>query len=191
MWDEDRITDYLKKNLKEKRFIHSINVSVEAQKLAKQYNADIDKARIAGLVHDCAKNMSDEVILNIIKKTGYNLEYGEKMNPNLLHGKAGAIMSRDIFEICDDKILSAVEYHTTGKANMTLLEKIIYLADYIEPQRSFDAVYSLRDAAYLNLNMAVLLALDNSIRFVIEQKGFLLTETVNARNFLIENIVSR
>lgn len=187
MWSEEKIKDYLKKNLKEKRFNHSIGVSKTAESLAKKYGEDSDKARVAGLLHDIAKNMKDEEIVSTVENVGIEIDYVFKSNPNLMHGLAGAIICRNVVGVTDKDILGAVEFHTTGKANMSMLEKIICLADYIEPSRNFEGVDDLRNTAQESIDKALLMALDGTIKFVLEKKQLLHYKTVEARNYLILN----
>ncbi|MFD3157617.1 bis(5'-nucleosyl)-tetraphosphatase (symmetrical) YqeK [Haloimpatiens sp. FM7330] len=185
MWNEDKIISYLKCNLKEKRFIHSIGVRDTAEKLAVRYKIDSHKARIAGLVHDCAKNLSDEALLKIVMQENKQVDKVCKVQPQLLHGEAGSIMAKNIMNIFDDEILSAVKYHTTAKENMTILEKIIYIADYIEPSRDFQGVEKLRQLVFEDLDRALIQSFDNTIKFVISKKQLIHPCTISARNYLI------
>lgn len=185
MWNEKKMNEYLKKNLKEARYIHSIGVMNTAVKMAKLYGCDSNKAKIAGLIHDCAKEMDKDKILQLCKSKGYSIDYVETKNPGIMHGTAGAIIAEDVMEVDDNDILSAIEYHTTGKKNMTLLEKIIYLADYIEPSRDFPGVDKLREEAFKNLNRAVLMGFDSTIKLVLDKGGLIHQNTTDARNYII------
>lgn len=185
MWDEVKIINYLKDNLKEKRFVHSINVSKTAEKLALKYKVDVDKARLAGLVHDAAKNMNPCDLLNAAKMNNLEIDYVLEKCPDLLHGMVAAIIAKREMGIEDEDILNAVAYHTIGRVNMSTLEKIIYLADFIEPQRDFEGVESLREEAYIDLNSAVIKAIESSIFYVIKNGGLLHINSIEARNFLI------
>lgn len=186
MWTEDEMIKYLKENLKEKRFNHSINVRDTAVKLAKIYGEDIEKAKIAGLVHDCAKNMSNEEILDISKKNGYNIDEVCENMPSILHGYVGAYVAKNIMKIENNDILNAITYHTTGKKNMTLLEKIIYISDYIEPLREFPEVDQLREVAYNEgINKALILSFNNTIKYIVSKGQLLHKDTVDARNYIL------
>ncbi|WP_392486610.1 bis(5'-nucleosyl)-tetraphosphatase (symmetrical) YqeK [Haloimpatiens sp. FM7315] len=186
MWNEDTMIGYLKDNLKEERFIHSIGVRDVAQKLASVYDESImNKARIAGLIHDCAKNLSDEKLLDLVKKEKFKLDEVTKNNLQLLHGFAGAIIAKNIMKVEDLDILNAIKCHTTGKENMSILEKIIYLSDFIEPSREFHGVDSIRELAFENLDEAVIKAFDSTINYVIAKKGLLHKDTIFARNYMI------
>lgn len=187
MWTENQIIDYLKSNLKESRFKHSLGVRDTAVDLAKRYNADIEKARTAGLVHDCAKNMSGEEIIKLCEADGYELDEVSLKSPSLMHGLAGSIIAKKVMGIEDPEILSAVRYHTTGKKNMTLIEKIIYIADYIEPSRDFPYVEVLRETTKKDLDEGLLLAFNNTLKFVMDKGHLIHFDTVEARNYLIYN----
>jgi predicted HD superfamily hydrolase involved in NAD metabolism len=185
MWNEQQIIKYLKDALSNQRYEHSLRVRDTSVELAKHYGADPNKASLAGLVHDCAKNMKDEEIINIIEKYGHNIEGIYKRTPNLMHGLAGALIGRHIMGIEDEDVFNAVCYHTTGRKNMTILEKIIYIADYIEPMRNFPGVEELRKATYINIDEALLLSFDNTIKYVIDRGQLLHLDTIEARNSIL------
>ena len=185
MWNEKEILDYLYANLKESRFQHSLSVSETAVKLAIKYGEDVKKAEIAGLVHDCVKNMSDSELINVARSHDAQLDEIYLYNPSILHGLVGSIIAKEVMGIEDEDILNAIRYHTTGRRNMSTLEKIIYIADYIEPLRKFTGVEELRRLSELNLDAAVIQSLEDTIKYVIDQKGLLHTDTVDARNYLL------
>lgn len=185
MWSEEQIKEYLKKNLKAKRYEHVLGVRESAIKLAGIYHEDLEKAKIAALVHDCAKNMSDDDLIKISKEHNVHINEICKESPQLLHGPVGAIIAKETMEIENKDILNAVAYHTTGRKNMSLLEKIIYIADYIEPNRNFPGIDSLRSLAYENLDLALLKSFDNTIKFVIDRGQLLHLDTIESRNYLL------
>lgn len=187
MWTENEIIEYLKSNLKESRFKHSLSVRDTAVKLAEKYHADVEKAKLAGLVHDCAKNLKADEIVRICSQAGCNLNEVEIYNPQILHGLAGSIVAKNKMGIVDEEVLSAVRFHTTGKKNMTLLEKIIYIADYVEPLRDFPGVDELRKTVNKNLDEAMLLSFDQTIRYVMKRGMLIHLDTVEARNYMIYN----
>ncbi|KYH34496.1 putative nicotinate-nucleotide adenylyltransferase [Clostridium tepidiprofundi DSM 19306] len=191
MWSEERIIDYLRRNLKEKRFIHSIGVRDTAIKLAQCYDADINKAALAGLVHDAGKYMSGEDIIDILNINNIEVDFVTSKNPDIMHGIASAYIAENIMGICDNDVLDAVRYHTTGRENMTLLEKVIYLADYIEPSRNYKGVEKLRELSYKDLDTALVKAFDNTINYVIKNGWLLHLMTVKARNYLLSEINER
>lgn len=185
MWSKDKIMEYLKENLKESRYRHSLSVSETAVKLAKIYNEDQEKAKLAGLVHDCAKNMSDEELISLGEKEYGKLDEVMLSSPQLLHGQVGAIIARDKMDICDEDVLNSIKYHTTGRTSMSLLEKIIYIADYVEPYRDFKGVEELRNWAYVDIDKALVMALDNTIKYVLSRKQLLHIDTIKSRNNMI------
>jgi len=185
MWNEKEMLDYLHMNLKESRLRHSLSVSETAVTLAVIYGADIEKARIAGLVHDCVKNMEDAQLIKVARLHKVQLDEVYLHNPSILHGLVGSIIARDVMGIKDEDILNAIRYHTTGRKNMSILEKIIYIADYIEPLRKFNGVEELRSLSKINLDEAVIQSLENTIKYVISQNGLLHTDTIDARNYLL------
>ncbi|MBR2996116.1 MAG: bis(5'-nucleosyl)-tetraphosphatase (symmetrical) YqeK [Lachnospiraceae bacterium] len=130
-----RLVKAMEKELNYKRFLHSMGVAETAAALAMRYDADIEQAEIAGILHDCAKYMDDKELISICKKHSVPISEAEYDNPALLHAKAGAILAEEKYEIDDPEILEAIRNHTTGKPAMSLLDKIIYVADYIEPGR--------------------------------------------------------
>lgn len=185
MWNEKQMEEYLTKNLKTKRLNHSFGVRDTAQKLAEVYGIDIQKARITGLIHDLAKEKSNEEILDICIENNYELDDVSKNSPSILHGFAGRIVANQLMGVTDEDSLNAIEYHTTGRKKMSILEKIIYIADYIEPSRNFLGISDLRDAAFRNLDEAMLLSFDNTIKLVISRGNLLHKNTVEARNYII------
>jgi len=175
----------LKELLDEKRFKHSIGVMETAMHLAIKYGADVEKAQVAGLLHDCAKSYSDDDLLKLAKK--YRIELDEILihAPFLLHGPIGAHLVEEIFGIKDQEIKRAIALHTTGDVNMSLLDEAVFLADYIEPNRDFKGVEELRRLAEENLDLALLKSFDSTICYVL-QRGLLLYEkTVKARNYIL------
>lgn len=186
MWTEVRMIEYLKENLKSSRVEHSLSVRDTAVKLAKIYGADIEKAKVAGLIHDCAKYMDLKEMLNIIEKYGYTSIKGDIEIESILHAPVGAHIARNTMGVEDEDILNAIAYHTTGRKNMSLLEKIIYLSDYIEPLRNFPGVEEVREVAYgEDLNKALLISYDKTIKHIVNKGQLLHTNTVEARNYLL------
>jgi nicotinate-nucleotide adenylyltransferase len=169
--------------LKNKRIPHVLGTEQEAIRLAERYGADVEKARRAALLHDCTKKLSMDEQLELCKKYGIELDELEKKALKLLHSKTGAAIARDLFGV-DDEIYSAIWYHTTGHANMTKLEKIIYLADYIEPTRDFPGVEDLRRACYEDLDRGLLLGLEMTITEMTNMGNPVHHATLEARNAL-------
>ena len=154
--------------LKPKRMSHVLGTEQEAAFLAEKYGADVTAARIAALLHDCTKKLDLPQQLSLCRHYAIPLDEMERNYLKLLHSKTGAAVARDRFGVSDE-IYNAIFYHTTGKADMTLLEKIIYLADYIEPSRSFPGVEELRTAVHEDLDRGLCRALADSI---VELQGY-------------------
>ena len=160
-WLREKAIEYLDS----KRVAHVAGCEQEAVKLSKFYGEDEDAAATAAILHDITKKLTYDEQLDMIAKYGISCDEAELNAPKLLHAKTGAELSRDLFGISDE-IYSAIRYHTTGKPDMTLLEKIIYLADYIEPTRDFEGVDNLRNLAYKDLNACMTLGLEMSLEEV-------------------------
>ena len=154
--------------LKPKRMPHVLGTEREAAFLAEKYGADVTAARIAALLHDCTKKLELAQQLSLCRHYGIELDAVERSFFVLLHSKTGAAVARDRFGVSEE-VYNAIYYHTTGKADMTLLEKIIYLADYIEPSSSFPGVEELRRAVHEDLNRGLYEALEDSVR---EMQGY-------------------
>ncbi|MGN0407010.1 MAG: bis(5'-nucleosyl)-tetraphosphatase (symmetrical) YqeK [Bacteroides sp.] len=130
------ITEKLKKKLTPGRFTHTLGVAYTAACMAMRYGENMEKAYIAGLLHDCAKCISDEEKIRRCEENGIEITESERDNPSLLHAKLGAWYAWHKYDVRDEEICSAIRFHTTGRPYMTLLEKIIFVADYIEPNRN-------------------------------------------------------
>ncbi|MDX9887828.1 MAG: nicotinate-nucleotide adenylyltransferase [Anaerovoracaceae bacterium] len=180
------IREYIHQNYSEKRRLHTMGVEETALKLGEIYGGDKQKIRTAALFHDICRGMEKEQLNQYVKDLGLDGKYLD--NPNLAHGKVGAELMIKDFDIKDNDVLNAVRYHTTGRKGMSLLEKIIYLADAIEPNRNYPGVEDLRKIAFLDLDKALLASLDQSISF-IEEKGYYLdNDTVEAKNDIMEKM---
>ena len=169
--------------LKYKRIPHVLGTEQEAVRLAERYGADVRKAQVAALLHDCTKKLDMEQQLALCRRYGIRLDELEQKALKLLHAKTGAAIARDVFGV-DDEIYRAIWWHTTGHANMTLLEKIIYLADYIEPSRDFPGVDKLRSVCYKDLDEGLLLGLEMSIEEMTNMGNPVHHATIEARDAL-------
>ena len=169
MVDHISIVEKLKDWIDERRLNHSINVSRCAAKLARHYGADVEKAELAGLVHDCAKNLTTDEALELAKKYDFEPDMITRMNPVLLHAPLGSFLARELFDIQDDEILDAIAWHTTGRKNMSLLDKIICLADFIEEGRRYSGVEKIREFAFIDINRALLAGMELSIKNVLQK----------------------
>ena len=165
--NRDEMIKRLKGKLNDKRFVHSVGVEYTAATLAFVHGADVEKARIAGLLHDCAKCLPAEEKLRKAKKHGLPINRSEKLNPDLLHGKLGAYYAKRKYDVKDEEILSAITYHTTGHPDMTLLEKIIFVADYIEPNRKMvKDMEEIRKEAYEDIDKCIIHSLKNTLDYL-------------------------
>jgi predicted HD superfamily hydrolase involved in NAD metabolism len=130
------------------RYAHSLGVMETAEKLAEIYGADVEKCRIAGLLHDCAKGMSTDEMLSAIQKGGIELYDGEEVHPQLLHAPAGVYVAKSEYGVADEEILSAIRSHTVASKNMSLIDTIINVSDFIEPgRRDFEGLQEVRALA--------------------------------------------
>ncbi|MDD3347364.1 bis(5'-nucleosyl)-tetraphosphatase (symmetrical) YqeK [Oscillibacter sp.] len=169
--------------LKHKRIPHVLGTEQEAIHLAERYGADVEKARVAALLHDCTKKLDMAAQLALCRQYDIPLDELEQTALKLLHAKTGAAVARDVFGV-DEEIYRAIWWHTTGHAGMTLLEKIIYLADYIEPTRDFPGVETLRKACYENLDQGLLLGLEMTVKEMQEMGNPVHHATIEARDAL-------
>ena len=157
----------MQKELKYSRFIHSLGVAFTAASLAERYGVDMHKAETAGILHDCAKYVDVEKMESLCVKNGLPVTEMERGSAALLHSKAGSILARTKYGIEDEEILNAIRYHTTGRPAMTLLEKIIFISDYIEPGRDqAPHLEEIRSAAFSNLDQALCMILKDTLLFL-------------------------
>ena len=187
MWGLEEIREYLKNNLKPSRYGHTLGVVNTAIKLAEIYGEDKSKAEIAALCHDVAKNMSNEELRKLIDNENIILSIDEENTQELWHSIIAPVIARKVFGIEDEEVLNAMRWHTTGKENMTNLEKIVYLADLIEPSRKFDGIDEIREIAYKDLDLAMLKALTHTTIYLLKQGCAVDINSVKARNYLVYN----
>ena len=169
--------------LKHKRIPHVLGTEQEAIRLAERYGADVEKARVAALLHDCTKKLDMDEQLALCRHYGIQLDELERQALKLLHAKTGAAIARDVFGV-DDEVYRAIWWHTTGHAGMTLLEKIMYLADYIEPSRDFPGVDKLRAVCYKDLDEGLLMGLEMTIEEMTSMGNPVHHATIEARDAL-------
>ena len=173
--------------LKPRRVAHVRGCEAEARRLAERWNADPDKAAEAAILHDCTKKEELDEQLRLCEKYGIIPDEVERVNGKLLHAKTGAAVAEREFGMRPD-VVSAIRWHTTGKPGMTLLEKIMYMADYIEPNREFEGVGKLRELAYADLDRALLLGFEMSIAEVASYGGIPHPDTANALRYYKEKL---
>ncbi|MGN0155568.1 MAG: bis(5'-nucleosyl)-tetraphosphatase (symmetrical) YqeK [Lachnospiraceae bacterium] len=172
--DRLQMTEKLKEKLPPKRFEHSIGVEYTAGTMAFMYGVDYEKALIAGLLHDCAKYVPNDKKITKCEKRKIPISDCEYKNPELLHAKLSAVYAKEKYGVDDKEILSAITYHTTGKPAMTTLEKIIYIADFIEPNRNvLPEMDMIRKEAYSDLDQCLLHILHNSMHYLCKKGSVL------------------
>lgn len=181
----EKMKEKLKAMLTAERYEHSLGVAGSAKQLAERYGENEAEAVVAGLLHDCAKDIDSREILSQCRKFGIEADEISLTTPRLLHGLLGSEYARNIYGIDNERILNAIRTHTTGSENMDLLQKIIFIADFIEPGRKFGNVGDLRRLAFENLDKAVLMGLDLTIESVIRKGRLLHFDTVKARNYIL------
>lgn len=163
------------------RYEHSLSVSYTCMTLAMRYGYDLGKAELAGLLHDCGKRYSDDIILKKCKKHGIFVSPEEEEAPAVLHANYGAWLAKHKYGISDPEILSAILYHTTGKPEMTMLEKIVYIADYIEPRRyKAENLPQMRALAYEDLDETMYEILKGTLEYLDKKSGSIDPVTLKA-----------
>ncbi len=182
MTDIAKLDEELSRVLGEKRYTHSVYVAHTAVDMAKRFGVDINKAFLAGLIHDCAKAMTYDEMTECAKKYGYSFDSETLSCAGIMHADIGAILAKYRYGIEDTEILDAVRYHTVAGKGMNDLQKIIYIADMAEPMRDFDGVDELRRLAETDLDKAYLYALSQSLKFNIEKKNIIHPNTLYAYN---------
>lgn len=185
--DIEFVKKEVRKYLSDKRYYHSECVMEQCMKLAELYGADVDKAMYAGIAHDIAKELSKEEKIEYAEKNNLVIDDIERKNPGLLHGKIGSHMCREKFGF-DDDILDAIEFHSTGKENMSLLAKILFVADCTGKDRKYDDTEYLRELCKKDLDAAVLYILDFTIKDRINEKKTIHPNSIYARNYLIKSL---
>ena len=168
----NELRDILKIRLSKKRYTHSLNVADAALKLAEKYGADIEKAYLAGLVHDICKEVPTDEQLAMAQKCRQGIDETEQKIPALYHAAAGSWYGENVLHIHDEDILNAVRYHTTGRAGMSRLEECVYLADLISEDRTYKDVGRMRRLAFEDINGAMLEAARFTLSDVIAKGSF-------------------
>ena len=182
----EKIKEYIERNMSEKRRLHTYGVCETAVKLARQYGCDIEKARLAALLHDIYRGIPSSTLDYYVRHLGLDEKY--LGNANLAHGKIAAATCGREFGVTDSDVINAVSYHTTGRAGMSLLEVIIYVADAIEPGRDYPGVEEIRRAAEEDLDRACLMSLSHTIDYVKSEGKYLDRDTIRAREYFTDKL---
>lgn len=178
----EKYIDILKGRLKPRRFNHSLEVAKEAKRLAVLYGADAEKAYLAGLLHDITKNETRDAQLQLFKQFGIILTDIEMNAEKLWHAITGAKYIENILKIEDKDIITAVRYHTTARAGMSLFEKIIYIADYTSADRDYDGADKMRELSNIGLDKAMEFALEFTVTDLATRRLPIHPDTIDAYN---------
>ena len=184
----DQYRELMQKRLDAELYEHSIATAETAVELAERYGSKREKAYLAGLVHDYGKRLKRQQLLEVAESYNLKLDSITLGEARLLHAPVGAVLLTEELKIKDRELLSAVSYHTTGYSGMTLLAKVLYLADCIEPGRNFDGVDKIRELAAIDLEQALLAAVDRTICSVVTRGLKLHPRSVAFRNSLLDSI---
>lgn len=177
-----KIKSELKKTLGQDRYGHSLRVMHMAQVLAKRYRVAVNRAALAGLLHDCSRGMEPRRFISSAKKFGIKVSQLEKKYPKLLHAPLSAKIAQRKFKVKDKGILRAIARHTLGAQKMSLLDKIIYLADHIEDRREYAGVAKIRKLAFRDMDKAIVASTSAMIKFLMDEKLAISAQTVLTRN---------
>lgn len=189
--DLEYLRKCMKSTLSEKRYRHSLGVEDVCYDLALIHGEDTLLASVAGILHDCAKYLTDDKLLQECEKYNIEISDTERQLPQaLLHSKIGAIYAREKYGITEESVLKAIEYHTTGRPAMTKLEKIVFVADFIEPNRKADVLkmYNIRESAYQNLDEAVIKILERSVKYLNDKKSLIDPMTMLTYEYYVNKV---
>ena len=179
---------WLKNNLTEERYLHSLGTAEVAKELALSFNIDVKKAELAGLIHDCAKCLDKDALLDLMKNCK-TLSAEELNNIKTYHAPAGEVLAQKEFGIVDEEILSAIRWHTIGKIGMSDFDKIIFIADKIETKtRPQEWAFPIREALNIGLDNAMLCCFSNTIKSLVDRKLYICTSTIDIYNDILVKI---
>lgn len=178
------LKENLKKKVSEKRYLHSIGVMEMCEKLAITYKADVEKAKAIGVMHDMAKDLSKDEKIQYVKDNNINYTSIELQNSEILHGKIAADICKKKYNF-DDEMCEAIAIHTTGKENMTILQKILFVADKIDETRKYEGIEELRKLAFENLDKAILKNINSTLIINIQKNNLIVEESIKTRNYLL------
>ena len=163
----DYMKEIVKENLDAIRYEHTMGVMFTAAAMAMRYDMDLQKALVAGLLHDCAKCISSDKKISLCEEHGITISESERKNPSLLHAKLGAFFAEEKYGVKENDILEAITYHTTGRPNMSLLDKIVFIADYIEPNRvQAPHLEQIRKLAFEDIDACLYMILEDSLAYL-------------------------
>lgn len=188
MYNTDKYIDLIKSRLSEYRFHHSMCVADKAKELAEKYGADEEKAYLAGVLHDVMKEESTEIQLAQMKKSSYKISPVELNNKHVHHQISGALYVRDELGIDDKDIVCGIRFHTTGRADMTLFEMILYLADFTSADRNYPDVDIMRAETDKGLFNGMIYSLRYTIKDIVDKGRQIHPDTIHCYNWVLENI---
>lgn len=179
----------MKKHMDESRYEHTLGVMYTCASLAMRYGYDMEKAMLAGLMHDCAKCMPNAKKLKTAEKNHLEITDLERKNPFMLHAKLGALLAKKKYDIDDEEILSAIRWHTTGRPDMSLLDKIVYVSDYIEPKRDkAPNLPKIRQLAFMDIDQALLQILEDTLGYLDDSTDDIDSMTKKTYDYYKEHI---
>ncbi len=187
MMNLEQIDDKLKKIMKKTRYRHAYRVSQLAKKIAEFYHLPVQRIIIAALIHDCAKDYAIEDLYHLINKYDIKLSVIEQKIPKIWHAYVGAEMAKDIFQIDDLEILDAIRYHSTASSKLSLIGKVVYIADKIEPNRNFTEIRKLQKTIWEDIDLTMLGLLNQELKYLISKDLIIHPHTLEARNKIIMN----
>lgn len=190
--DRDILIESVRCQMPSKRWEHTLGVMQTSVMLAERFGADPVRAELAAIVHDVAKYWPVEKLERIVREAPmpepFRPDAVLRYDRQLLHAPVGAYVAETEYGITDEEVLDAIRYHTTGRERMTLLDKIVCLADYMEPGRDFPGVNEIRELAEINLEKALIAGFDSTILFLLEKKKTVFPLTIMARNNLLDSL---
>lgn len=182
------IQEYLSAKLSVERLQHVLSVQEMAVDLARAHKADVWHANLAALLHDSAKWMGAERLYREVERYGIRLDPIEKLNPSLLHSLVGAELARERFKVTECEVLEAIRSHTTGNPSMRLVSQVLYVADFAEPMRTYEAAHVVRKFAYTNLERAVHHVARAQIERLLKKGGMIHPNTLHTYNKMFANV---
>ena len=188
MYNTEEYIELIKSTLSPYRFHHSMCVAEKARELAKKYGIDEEKAYVAGILHDITKEMPNDEQIRLIEENGHKLTDFEKGNHRIFHQMSGAAYVKNVLGIKDEDIISGIRYHTTGRADMSLFEMLIYLADFTSADRSYPDVDVMREKTDESLLSGMLYSLKYTIKDVVSHERILHPDTLNCYNYIIKKM---
>jgi len=187
MQNSAEIKEKLSRILGPERYKHSESVEKETVKLAKKWGVAEEKASIAGLLHDCSRWMDSGQMLEKAKELNFTFGKVEILEPKLLHARLSRYFAQTDYKVNDKEVLTAIERHTLGAPGMSTLDKLVYLADHIEPDRDFGGIEEVRKMSYENLNRAIIISSSAKIRAILSKGLPIHPEAIDTRNFYLLN----